>query len=94
MDLAASSVTFGDTAFGDLKPSHVQAWVKQMQEKPLAPSTIRTRFTNVRGVIRAAVRDRMLAHDVCDAVKLPRQRRAAAAMTIPSPADVGALLDA
>jgi integrase len=94
MDLAANSVSFGDVAFADLKPSHVQAWVKAMQDKPLEASTIRTRFVNVRGVIRAAVRDRMLAHDVTDNVKLPRRRRADAAMTIPSPADVGALLDA
>src|ERR1700741_948189 len=28
MDLAANSVTFGDVAFGDLKPSHIQAWLK------------------------------------------------------------------
>jgi integrase len=93
MDLAANSATFGDTAFGDLKPSHIQAWIKAMQDKPLAASTIRTRFMNVRGVIRAAVRDRMLAHDVTDNVKLPRQRKASAAMEIPSPAEVGQLLD-
>jgi integrase len=93
MDLAANSVTFGDNAFGDLKPSHIQAWIKAMQDKPLAASTIRTRFMNVRGVIRAAVRDRMLAHDVTDNVKLPRQRRASAAMEIPSPAEVGQLLE-
>jgi integrase len=94
MDLSANSVTFGDIAFGDLRPSHIQAWVKQMQDKPLEASTIRTRFVNVRGVIRAAVKDRMLARDVADTVKLPRRRRAAAAMAIPSPADVCALLDA
>jgi integrase len=93
MDLAVNSVPFGDIAFGDLKPSHIQSWVKTMQDKPLAASTIRTRFNNVRSVIRAAVRDRMLARDVTDNAKLPRQRRAAAAMEIPSPAEVGTLLD-
>jgi integrase len=93
MDLAANSVTFGDVAFADLKPSHIQAWVKTMQDKPLEPTTIRTRFANVHSVLRAAVRDKMLAHDPAEAVKLPRQRKAAAAMVIPSPADVGALLD-
>jgi integrase len=93
MDLAVGSVTFGDIAFGDLKPSHVQAWVKGMQDKPLEPSTIRTRFVSVRSVIRAAVRDRMLARDVAETVKLPRQRKASAAMAIPLPAEVGLLLD-
>jgi integrase len=78
--------------FGDLRPSHVEAWVKAMQDKPLAPGTIKTRFQNVRGVIRAAVRDRVLAHDVTSQVRLPRLRSAAAAMTIPSPAQVGALM--
>jgi len=92
MDLAAGSVTFGSVPFADLRPSHVEAWVKAMQDKPLAPGTIKTRLQNVRGAIRAAVRDRVLAHDVTAAVRLPRQRSAAKAMTIPSPADVGALL--
>lgn len=49
MNLAAHWVTFGDIAFGDLKPSHIQAWTKAMQNKPLAASTIRTGFTNGRG---------------------------------------------
>ena len=92
MDLAANSVTFDRVPLADLRPSHIEAWVKSMQDKPLQPSTIRTRFLNVRGVIRAAVRDRVLAHDVAANVKLPRQRNAAAAMTIPTPAEVGALL--
>lgn len=72
MDLAANSGTFGDAAFGDLKPSHVQAWVKAVQDKPLAASTIRTRFNNVRGVIRSAVADRVIGFDVTLTVKLPR----------------------
>jgi integrase len=93
MDLAVNSVTFGEKAFADLKPSHIQAWIKSMQDKPLAASTIRTRFMNVRGVIRAAVRDRMLPRDVTDNAKLPRQRKSSAAMEIPSPAEVGLLLD-
>lgn len=92
MDLAAGSVPFAAVPFGELRPSHVEAWVKAMQDKGLASTTIRTRFQNVRSVIRAAVRDRVLAHDVTAAVRLPRQRSAAKAMTIPSPADVGRLL--
>jgi integrase len=92
MDLAVNSVTFGDIAFADLRPSHVQAWVKAMQDKPLEPSTINTRFVNVRGVIRAALGDRLITHDVTAKVKLPRQRKASAAMTIPSAAEVGRLL--
>jgi integrase len=92
MNLAANSSSFRDVAFSDLKPSHIEMWVKEMQEKPLESSTIRTRFVNARGVIRAAIRDRYLAYDVTAKVKLPRQRKAAAAMRIPTPAEAGRLL--
>lgn len=92
MDLAANSVTFTSVALGDLRPSHVETWVKAMQDKPLQPSTIRTRFVNVRGVVKAAVRDRVLAHDVTANIRLPRQRKPEAAMAIPTPAEVGVLL--
>ena len=93
MDLAAGSVTFGNVTFADLRPSHLEAWVKSMQDRKLQPGTIHTRFVNVRGVIRAAVRDRVLARDVSDNVSLPRQRKQSAAMTIPTPAEVGTLMD-
>lgn len=92
MDLAAGSVPFGAVPFADLRASHVEVWVKAMQDKELAPGTIRTRFQNVRAVVRSAVRDRVLAHDVTAAVRLPRVRSAAKAMTIPTPAQVGSLL--
>ena len=92
MDLAVNSVTFGNVPFSSLRPSHVQAWVKVMQDKPLQASTIHTRFVNVRGVVRAAVRDRLLANGVTANTRLPRQRKTAAAMSIPSPAEVGDLL--
>lgn len=47
---------------------------------------------NVRGVIRAAVRERFMARDVADRVRLPPTRKASAAMSIPTTAEVGALL--
>ncbi len=65
-----------------------------MADQPLAPGTIKTRYNNVRGVFRAAVRDRLIARDPTEAVRLPRQRRADASMTIPSIEDVGALVTA
>jgi integrase len=60
-----------------------------MQEKDLKPTTIRTRFGHVRTVFRAAVRDRLMARDVTVGVKLPRARKASAAMTIPTAGQVG-----
>lgn len=94
MNLAANSVTFGDVAFADLKPSHIEGWVKWMKDKPLAASTIKTRFNNVRSVIRAAVDDRFLARDVCTRVSLPRTQPASEKMAIPTPEEVGKLLAA
>jgi integrase len=94
MNLAVNTTSFGDVAFADLKPSHVEAWVKWMRDKPLEASTIKTRFNNVRAVIRAAIGDRFLAHDITAKVTLPRRPKAAEAMAIPTPAEVGKLLKA
>ena len=92
MDLAVNSSTFADLPFGDLRASHLESWVKAMKDRPLEPSTIHTRFVNVRGVIRAAVADRYLARDMTVKVKLPRRRKDEAAMRIPRPPEVGAIL--
>lgn len=90
--LATNSVTFGDVAFSDLRVSHIEEWVKRMQDNKLAPTTIRTRFAIVRNVIRAAVRDRLIVRDPCDRVKLPRVRKSEAAMSIPTAENVGAAI--
>ncbi len=89
MDLAANSVTFGHVSLVELRPSHVEVWVKSMQDRGLEPTTIRTRFANVRNVLRAAVRDRFIPRDVAERVRLPRQRKALAAMAIPTAEEVG-----
>lgn len=96
MNLAANSVTFGNIELNRLRPSHLQAWVKAMQDKPLEASTMRTRFNNVRAVIRAAVADRAIPFDVTLNVRLPRVAKAERSddggLTIPAPSEVGALL--
>jgi integrase len=94
MDLAAASVPFAQLPLAELRRSHVEQWVKQMTTRGLAPGTIRTRVNNVRAVLRAAVRDRVIAHDPSDSVTLPRLRRAEAAMTLPTNDQVGAILGA
>ncbi|MGD1255343.1 tyrosine-type recombinase/integrase [Mycobacterium seoulense] len=94
MDLAAKSVTFGSIGLAEIRPSHVEAWVKVMQDNGLEPTTIRTRFANVRNVFRAAVRDRFMPRDVTVGVKLPRTRKTSAAMTIPTVQQVGAAIHA
>ncbi|GLZ04999.1 hypothetical protein Acsp03_24650 [Actinomadura sp. NBRC 104412] len=101
MRLAAESTTFRDVPLSSLRRSHVEAWIKAMQTKDrgedrtagLAAGTIRTRFNNVRAVLRAAVRDRVIISDPSEGVTLPRGRRAAAAMRLPTVEEVAALLD-
>lgn len=101
MSLAARSVTFWDVPMRSLLRSHVEAWVKHMQTmdrgpgRPpgLAPGTIRTRFNNVRATLRGAVKDRVIAADPGEGVRLPRARRADVAMQLPTAAQVRTLLD-
>jgi integrase len=92
-DLATAGVTFGDMPLRSIRRSHIEAWVKNMTAR-LAPTTIDTRFTIVRGVFRAAVADRLIAGDPTLGVVLPRKRKAEAAMSIPSSADVAKVLRA
>lgn len=90
--MVVNSVPFGDVQLDRLRPSNIQAWVKTMVDKPLAPNTIRSRVNHVRAIIRAAVADRAIPFDVTATVTLPRARKAEAAMTIPTTAEVGGLL--
>ena len=95
---AATSVTFADVPMRRIRTSHVQQWVRTMtQPAPgrrhgLAPTTIRTRFNYVHMALRAAVTDRIIRADPSAGVPLPRPRRAAAAMTIPTVEEVGRVL--
>jgi integrase len=101
MSLAARSVPFWSVPLRLLVRAHVEQWVKQMQTadrgegrpRGLAPGTIRTRFNNVRAVLRGAVKDRILAADPGVGVKLPRVRRAEIAMVLPTARQVRTLLD-
>ncbi|WP_409332603.1 tyrosine-type recombinase/integrase [Trujillonella humicola] len=92
MGLAARSTTFADVRMRALRRSHIEQWVKAMVTRGLAPGTVHTRANNVRAVLRGAVADRVIPRDPSEGVTLPRRRRAAAAMTLPTPAQVGTLL--
>jgi integrase len=94
MNLAAGSVPFADVPLNRIRRSHIEAWVKSMVVKPLAAGTIKTRFVNVRAVFRAAVGDKIIPTNPCDGVALPARRRTEHAMVIPTPEQVGALLEA
>lgn len=64
-----------------------------MTDGGLAPSTVRTRYNYVSMALRGAVRDRIIPVDPAAGVKLPRRRRAEAAMQIPTAAQVHAALE-
>lgn len=93
MDLAVKSCTFRGDELGNLRRSHVEAWVKSMSAT-LAPNTVHARVQNVRSVLRAAVRDRLIVHDPSAGVTLPRRRHQEHAMSIPTPDTVRRVYEA
>ncbi|WP_447645176.1 tyrosine-type recombinase/integrase [Nocardioides zeae] len=93
MSLAVRMTPFRGTALRSIKTTHIEAWIKEMttgssRQRALAPGTIKTRYVNVRSVFRAAVRDRELAVDPTEGVRLPRQRKRSEALRIPTPEQV------
>lgn len=94
MNLAVTSCIFADVPLSRLRRSHVEQWVKAMSTAGLAAGTIRTRVNNVRSVLRAAVRDRVVASDPSEGVVLPRDRRRDAAMVLPTVEQLASILEA
>jgi integrase len=94
MTLAVRCTGLGTVPLAKLRRSHIEAWVKQMAADGRAPGTIKTRVNNVRSVLRAAVRDQLIALDPSNGVALPRDRRREAAMTLPTPHQVAAIIAA
>lgn len=92
-DLAASRVPFAGKHIRLIRRAHIEEWVKEMSTS-LAPATIETRFAFISMTLRGAVRDRLIAEDPCAGVKLPKKQRAAVAMKIPTPGQVGAAMTA
>lgn len=89
---AVKTTSFGELPIRSIRPSHVEAWVQEQVAGGLAASTIGVRFQQVRSVFRAAVRDKVIAIDPCAGVRLPRKRKAEAAMAVPPPEQVAVLL--
>lgn len=64
----------GDRPIAGIRPSEVQAFVAGLSTT-LAPGSVRTVFSSTRAVFAAAVRDRAIAYDPCDRIKLPEVHR-------------------
>ena len=65
---------FGNRRVASIKPSDVQAFVKELSVK-LAPSTVEVIYTHTASVFLAAVQDRVLAQTPCRSIKLPKKER-------------------
>lgn len=66
--------TFADRPIASIRPSEVQAWVKD-RSQVLAPSTLRVTFAYLVTIMHTAVRDRTIAVNPCAGIKLPEVRR-------------------
>lgn len=78
----------GKFAVGKVRPSNVQAWVKD-RSAVLAPTTLRVVYRYLSAIFASAVRDRLIARTPCIDIKLPaidRDKR-----VIPTPEQVHSL---
>ncbi|MFI8510489.1 tyrosine-type recombinase/integrase [Streptomyces sp. NPDC085460] len=83
--------TFGDRPIVSIRPSEVQAWLKE-RSKVVAPSTLRTTYAYLVTIMHTAVRDRIIAINPCAGIKAPEVRRVE---IVPlHPAAVRALIEA
>jgi hypothetical protein len=76
----------GRFPIAQVRPSHVQAWVKGLD---LAPSSVRVVYALLCGMFAAAVRDRAIASSPCVGIALPALPHVE--QTILTPAQVHAL---
>jgi integrase len=63
----------GDKRLSDVRPLDVQALYSSLLVKGLSPRTIRFTHSVLASALKQAVRWRMLAHNPCEAVELPRK---------------------
>jgi integrase len=65
---------WGGVALNRIDHSAVQAWVTELGNWR-SPATVAKAFMMLSGVMRSAVRDRLIVTNPCDGVRLPRARR-------------------
>ena len=92
MGLAMADCTFAGYPLNEITADDIDTWISSMNSR-LKPGTIKTRFGNVRTVLRGAVRYGAIVQDPTANAELPRLRRAEMAMAIPTPEQVGAILE-
>jgi len=63
--------TFGSTPIASVRPSLLQAFVKDLSAS-LSPRTVRVTMQHVRAVFESARQDKLIAANPCDRLALPR----------------------
>lgn len=80
--------TFGDRPIGSVRRSEVQAWLTRLRGS-MGPGSAKAVYAVLRGLMRAAVLDRVIVVSPCDGISAPVA--VGKALAIPSAADVAAL---
>lgn len=62
--------TLGQMPISGVRPTHIQAWVKQISEN-LAPSTVAVAHGILSSCLKAAVADRRIVRNPCEGTRLP-----------------------
>ncbi|RAO23355.1 hypothetical protein MED15_01195 [Micromonospora noduli] len=65
---------WGAVPLAKIEHSAVQEWVTKLGER-LSPATVRECYRLTSGVLRSAVRDRLIGFNPCEGVRLPPRRR-------------------
>jgi integrase len=78
-----SGSKIGAQPLDKLRPSHVEAWKVELEQRELSESTIRSAYTILRAVLDTAVRDRALAQNPIHAVRRPKVTAREAAYLTP-----------
>ena len=65
---------WGTWTLGRIDHTHVQEWITELSQRR-SPATVAEAHRLLSAVLRNAVRDRLIAYDPCDGIKVPRRRK-------------------
>ncbi|MCJ1686209.1 site-specific integrase [Rathayibacter sp. VKM Ac-2927] len=63
---------FGKQRIAAVTSEHVEKWIAGLIDQGLSTNTVRNHYVAVSKVFRYAVRHRLISHNPCDAVQVPR----------------------
>jgi integrase len=84
--------TFGARPMASVRRSEIQAWLAGLRSTMGQPGSVKVVYSVLRGLMRAAVIDRVIVVSPCDGVSAPTV--ASKTLAIPSAADVAAVAEA